>query len=355
MDSRSSSRGRAYLTIAFISSLWLTLAPVQVSGEDLSGKEVVDAVCVACHATGAEGAPQIGDEEAWRNRASQGLSNLTLHALDGIRNMPAHGGRPDLSDLEIARAVTHMVNLSGGNWVEPARAEDLSAERSGEQIVKAQCINCHGEGVDGAPKVGDIEAWVPRMNKGLAYLLRSAIHGHGGMPPRGGQANLSDTELRSAILYLYNPAGMPAATRSKPKSASTGPGSANPNHRSVGGVDIYLGFIPAKNLQGLPKDSPERAMHGGIPRGAGHYHVNVSLYDKENRSPVNDARIQLQYGQPALATFTTRLEPMAIGSGSYGNYIRPKTNASNPYLITLRIDRPGARDPIEATFEHTFE
>ena len=82
----------------------LMLLPFATQGQDLTGKEVVDKVCSSCHATGVNGAPKIGDKEAWSNRASQGLSNLTTHALEGIRNMPAHGGHPELSDLEIARA-----------------------------------------------------------------------------------------------------------------------------------------------------------------------------------------------------------------------------------------------------------
>ncbi|UCE77151.1 MAG: cytochrome c5 family protein, partial [Gammaproteobacteria bacterium] len=182
-------------------------SPARAQGDARSGKEVVDTVCAACHATGVNGAPTIGDQKAWSGRAAQGLSSLTVHALEGIRNMPAHGGDTDLSDLEIARAVTYMVNQSGGNWVEPASAESLATERSGAQVVHAQCVKCHAEGVGGAPKIGDLEAWVPRMKHGLPYLVGSAIRGHGGMPPRGGQANLTDAELRSAILYMYNPAG----------------------------------------------------------------------------------------------------------------------------------------------------
>ncbi|MGE5826705.1 MAG: c-type cytochrome, partial [Bacteroidota bacterium] len=71
-----------------------------------SGKEVVDAVCAACHASGANGAPKIGDEKAWSNRAAQGLTSLTRHAIQGIRKMPAHGGNPGVSDFEIELAIT---------------------------------------------------------------------------------------------------------------------------------------------------------------------------------------------------------------------------------------------------------
>ena len=45
------------------------------------GKEVVDAVCSECHVPGKEGAPRIGDANAWASRASQGLTALTNHAI----------------------------------------------------------------------------------------------------------------------------------------------------------------------------------------------------------------------------------------------------------------------------------
>jgi cytochrome c5 len=179
-------------------------AQALAQGGERSGKETVQAVCSRCHASGANGAPKIGDKAAWRPRASQGLTSLTQHALEGIRKMPSHGGNPSLSDLEIARAVTYMVNQSGGKWIEPVSATDLAAERSGEAVVKAQCVKCHREGVRGAPKIGDRDAWVQRMKQGLDVLVRSAIRGHGGMPPRGGKADLTDNEVRSAIIFMFN-------------------------------------------------------------------------------------------------------------------------------------------------------
>jgi cytochrome c5 len=339
----------AYLFLAL--PMALALSPMRTQGDERNGKEVVDTVCAACHETGVNGAPKIGDKEAWSSRASQGLSNLTLHALDGIRNMPAHGGDPKLSDLEIARAVTYMVNLSGGNWVEPASAKDLATERSGEQVVKAQCAKCHAEGVGGAPKIGDLQAWVQRMKHGLPYLVNSAIHGHGGMPPRGGQANLSDAELRSAILYMFNPAVM-SAKSSSAGAAKPGPTTVtDPNHQSVDGIEIYLGLMPAENIHALPKDSPERTMHGGIPKGSGYYHVNVSLFDEKSRAPINNAQVHMQFDWPGLDSIPVELEPMMLG-GSYGNYVKPQPGTS--YRITLRIKRQGATRTVEAKFERTF-
>jgi len=176
----------------------------EAAAQARSGREVVESTCVSCHGSGAQGAPKIGDRKAWRPRAAQGMSSLTQSALKGIRNMPSHGGNASLSDLELARGITYMVNASGGKWTEPASDKDLKAERSGAQVVKMQCAKCHQEGKGGAPKVGDREAWSKRLGQGVDHAVRSAINGHGGMPPRGNRADLTDGELKAAILYMLN-------------------------------------------------------------------------------------------------------------------------------------------------------
>ena len=85
-----------------------------------TGKEIVDAVCGACHATGALNAPKIGDKASWAPHLGAGLDRLTQNAIKGVRQMPARGGNPDLTDTEIARAIVFMANQSGASFKEPA-------------------------------------------------------------------------------------------------------------------------------------------------------------------------------------------------------------------------------------------
>lgn len=179
-------------------------------GADKSGREVVAATCGACHTTGEKNAPKIGDKNAWGKLAAQGLTSLTQIALKGIRDMPAHGGNPGLTDTEIERAITYMVNMSGGKWIEPTNKTKPIGPRSGQQIVQMQCAQCHEKGVDGAPRIGDTQAWIPRLKNGLEATVLSAANGHGAMPARGGLASISDAELRNAIVYMFRraqPAG----------------------------------------------------------------------------------------------------------------------------------------------------
>ncbi len=179
------------------------LAALAAGPGDRSGKEVVDHVCAACHATGKDGAPKIGDTKAWEAREKRGLSALTATALEGVRKMPPHGGSLSLNDVEIKRAITYMVNQSGGSWQEPIDRRHLPADRTGEQIVKMQCVKCHGEGLNGAPRIGDKAAWIDRAKLGFDSVVRSAINGHGAMPSRGGMPNLTDSEMRAAVTYMF--------------------------------------------------------------------------------------------------------------------------------------------------------
>ena len=309
-----------------------------------SGKQVVEATCVSCHGTGANGAPKIGDRKAWSKRAAQGLTSLTQHALDGIRKMPAHGGDVKLTDLEIGRAVAYMVNQSGGKWREPASVRDLAAERSGAQIVQAQCSKCHQAGVGGAPKIGDRAAWTPRLKDGLDNAIRAAIRGHGGMPPRGDKADLTDAEVRNAVLHMINPA--PAG-----KGAPAAPAFTGPLSRTVGGIHVHLGFVPAETLRVFPEGSVERAMHGGVPGGAGYYHLSVSLLDAASKAPIGNAKVEIRLAQAGMSGESKTLEPIVINNApSYGNYVRMRGKSS--YLIAVQVLKPGAPQSVEAKFEY---
>ena len=326
------------------------LALHQAQAGARSGKQVVEAVCAACHASGANGAPKIGDQNAWRARASQGLTSLTRHALQGIRQMPPHGGNPGVTDFEIELAITYMVNQSGGHWAVPIdKAAPPAAERSGEQIVRTQCVKCHETGVDGAPRIGDRAAWIARARQGIDAVVRSAINGHGGMPPRGGMADLSEAEIRSAVVYMFNQGVAPI------KQGQGGPPvpAARPgwDHQVVEGTEIYLGVVSAQSLRAQHRTvDAESAMHGGIPRGKGYYHVNVSLFDSTTRAAITDAEVKATVSDPVMGGETKKLEPMAFTNTlSYGNYFR--IEGMNPHTVTVQIIKTGASRAITATFD----
>jgi cytochrome c5 len=221
------------------------------------GKTVYNAVCAACHTTGAAGAPKLGDTAAWGPRIAQGFDTLVQHAIQGIRAMPPKGGNPDLDNVEVARAVAYMANQAGAKFKEPeapaatatagaapaaasaaspaepaqassvpptapgraapalaptapatppATATEASAgPDAGKALYTATCAACHDAGIAGAPKFGDKAAWAPRIAQGKDVLYAHAIKGFQGkagvMPPKGG-STAPDSEVKAAVDYM---------------------------------------------------------------------------------------------------------------------------------------------------------
>ena len=79
--------------------------------------------------------------------------------------------------------------------------------RTGKEVYDGACKACHEAGVAGAPKTGDKGSWASRLGAGLEGLTKSAIAGKGGMPPRGGNPDLTDAEIARAIAFMANQSG----------------------------------------------------------------------------------------------------------------------------------------------------
>jgi cytochrome c5 len=73
--------------------------------------------------------------------------------------------------------------------------------KSGEEVYNGACVACHGAGIAGAPKTGDKALWAPRIAQGASTLYKHAIEGFKAMPAKGGQAALSDDEVKAAVDY----------------------------------------------------------------------------------------------------------------------------------------------------------
>jgi cytochrome c5 len=221
-----------------VSDEGFTLKDVNAPKQLQAGADVFKAVCAACHATGAAGAPKVGDNAAWAPRIAQGYDTLVSHATKGIRAMPAKGGNPDLDDLEVAGAVAYMANQSGAKFKEPdlkaakpaaaapaASAPAASAAATtapataasapapaatagadaGKKLYESTCQACHGAGIAGAPKFGDKAAWAPRIKQGKSTLYEHALkgfQGKAGMMPAKGGSTASDDDVKAAVDYM---------------------------------------------------------------------------------------------------------------------------------------------------------
>jgi cytochrome c5 len=91
--------------------------------------------------------------------------------------------------------------------------------RSAEAVYTAQCSACHDAGLAGAPKLGDVAAWAPRIKTGYDALLTSALKGKNAMAAQGG-GEYDDTEIGRAVVYLTNKAGANFAEPQAPAAAA---------------------------------------------------------------------------------------------------------------------------------------
>jgi cytochrome c5 len=321
-------------------------ATATAQGGERTGKQVVETLCVACHGTGAKGAPRIGDKKAWATLASQGLTGLTQSAIQGVRQMPPHGGNPSLTDTEIKRAITYMVNQSGGHWAEPVSRTASTPDWTGEQIVQERCASCHRTGEGGAPRIGDLAAWIPRLKYGVDVLVRSGIKGHGAMPARGGQADLTDAELRNAVIYMINPGY--ATTVAKVKQGSAVP--RGQDYRLVDGTAVYFGVIPAEVIRRDTKDYPQKS-YGVAPLGPDQYYVTIALFDAASGKRISDATVRARVSTTRSAGPEKPLDIITIADApTFGNYFA--MGGTGPFEIDVHIRRPGAADTIDAKFEY---
>lgn len=106
-----------------------------------------------------------------------------------------------------ATAATETAATGSAGETAAGGAVDLAA---GEQIYQSACFACHMTGVAEAPKLDDPGAWEPRLAQGMAGLIQSSVNGKGAMPPKGGFAHLTEDDLRNAIGFMLDKAGVSA-------------------------------------------------------------------------------------------------------------------------------------------------
>lgn len=226
-----------------------------------TGQQVYQAVCSACHASGAAGAPKFGNAGDWAPRIAQGFDTLWKTALSGKGAMPPRGGTSpdDYSDYEIGRAVVYMADHGGANFQDPPQpapgavqgasaaagasgaapasgaeasasaqaaaaaaaiaaipqtssapaaggaTQSADASQAGKALYQQVCQACHAAGVLGAPKFGNKADWAPRLKDPMDKIYNYALHGKGQMPPKGG-SNATDDQVKAAVDYMVNAA-----------------------------------------------------------------------------------------------------------------------------------------------------
>lgn len=192
-----------------------------------TGKAAYGKICFACHDAGIGGAPKHGDTAAWAGRIDKGPDMMVSNAINGMTGeagmMPPKGGLPSLSDDDVRAAVMYMLAAIGAGGaagaaasevteapatepaIEVADAPEMGAGR-GKEVYDSACFVCHATGVAGAPKLGDVAGWAPRITQSVDTLYARAIKGFMGeaglMPPKGGRMDYSDDDVKAAVDYM---------------------------------------------------------------------------------------------------------------------------------------------------------
>lgn len=191
-----------------------------------TGEQVYNEVCASCHASGALESPKHKDTGAWGKRIAQGYDTLLTHALKGFNKMPARGGDPDLTDLEVARGVVYMTNAVGAMFEPVLKKEpepSAAVLAQGKAVYASDCASCHDTGLTGAQKLGDTAAWDALIKEGKDYLYKAAIEGSFGGPAKGGNPKLSDADVKAAVDYMVDEAKKSIAAAKPTKQAAATP------------------------------------------------------------------------------------------------------------------------------------
>jgi len=101
--------------LLFVMILGIVVSMAAVAGATKAartGKQVYESVCIACHGTGAAGAPKFGDKVWVELEKKEGLKELVKDAIKGERAMPPKGGCAECTDGEIRAAVKYMIDAA---------------------------------------------------------------------------------------------------------------------------------------------------------------------------------------------------------------------------------------------------
>lgn len=84
------------------------------------------------------------------------------------------------------------------------KLENTASTKPGQVTYEASCSACHANAAIGAPVVGDKAAWENVLTKGIDKVYHNGINGINGMPPKGGNMDLTDDQMKEVIDYMIS-------------------------------------------------------------------------------------------------------------------------------------------------------
>jgi cytochrome c5 len=127
---------------------------------------------------------------------------VPIFVIIGLVYYVTSANKPQAGSVNLEQSVTARIQKVGTVEIRDANRP----MKTGEQVFQAQCTACHTAGVAGAPKIGDVAAWAPRIKTGYDTLLNSALKGKNAMGAQSG-GDFDDFEIARAVVYLANAGG----------------------------------------------------------------------------------------------------------------------------------------------------
>ena len=254
-------------------------------------------------------------------------------------------------------------------------------------VYDANCAACHATGIVGAPRTGDAQAWSARIDAGINVLYASAIRGKGAMPPKGGNASLTDAQVMAAVNHIVSSTALPKAApaQASSKALDAARGGVRVIADGTKGKLVYQAVCAAchtSGLAGAPKlgdavawasrlSAGARPMFDSAIKGKGAMPPkggNASLPDADVRAAVDFMLAQVRGDTPPppaapvapkrvvppVSTTTTPVVtaalaesvPVAVAPGS-SVYESSDPNAFNRLMVApARRNLPPAEDSI---------
>jgi cytochrome c5 len=86
----------------------LAVASVNAVAADKAVVDRYNKSCIACHASGAAGAPRFGNAADWAPRLAKGVDKLLQSTKNGLNAMPPKGLCMDCSDADFKALIQYM-------------------------------------------------------------------------------------------------------------------------------------------------------------------------------------------------------------------------------------------------------
>ena len=154
---------------------------------------------------GSKTEEQASEATGATDSSSQTIDDASQAAKDTAEKVVTEGKELAETTAATADSVVQEAKQAAGDAADKVAAATDTGNK-GEETYKAKCFACHGTGVAGAPKLGDTANWAPRIAQGEDVMVKHAIEGFTGkagvMPPKGGAMDLTDDQIRGAVVYM---------------------------------------------------------------------------------------------------------------------------------------------------------